>query len=161
MGTDPATAERKVRQRGLRIYRAESAAAAATDVPLLDGSCEAAQEYVDRVVRTVWWRQRCDWRSVVVEEIDDRDFGGEIVSTKAIMRLGYGDANPHRVAIADPWVILHELAHLMADSQVRQRNHHTRLFAHSYLALVRRFLGTDAAAALRAAFIVTGVPYRG
>jgi putative metallohydrolase (TIGR04338 family) len=54
----------------------------------------------------------------------------------------------------DPWIILHELAHLLSPEVG-----HGRDFARTLLTLVDRFLGTEAGRTLRAAYKETGIKY--
>lgn len=170
--------------RKLRVYRAENAAAAVCDVPLLDGTHKAAQSYVDRITRSAWWRRTCppSWLGdssdnrwidasappsrVIVKPPFGRSVGGH-AGTKELRKyrgkwyphigLGTAECTPGRPAIADPWVILHELAHIMS---AETDNGHGREFARYLMLLVRRWLGPDAAAALRAAYAQERVKYR-
>jgi hypothetical protein len=93
---------------------------------------------------------------------------------------GYRDRAPHihlgsseivlahapdwAVPMKQPWVILHELAHIMATchnhAHSTTENGHGRIFAYYYMLLVRRWLGADAARALREAYAVERVKYR-
>jgi len=171
--------------RRLRVYRAESAAVAACHVPLLDGSAATAQAYVDRITRSAWWARTCppSWmgdetgagsgtfdtsrspRRVIVTAHGSHVAG----HAKPVLKrhrgrwqpsigLGRAECAPGRPAIADPWVILHELAHVMCLGV--GDNGHGRVFAGTYLALVRRWLGAEAGRALRAAYQAEGMPWR-
>lgn len=70
-----------------------------------------------------------------------------------------GEHASHHPPIRDQWVILHEVAHIMCAAEKADRGH-GRAFARYYLALVRRWLGPDAARALREAYAAEGVKYR-
>lgn len=154
--------------RDLRVYRAEDKAAANHPATPLDGTLPAAQRYVDRIVASAWWRATCPnvaWPVVKVEVREGRQGGGYCLyraaryraGVKMTIRLGHGHLHGCP-AIADRWVILHELAHVLA---VRGGHRgHGRDFARAYLALVRRWLGPDAAAALRAGYAAERMPYR-
>lgn len=166
--------------RHLKIYRAEDKAAANHPAPPLDGTLEAAQRYVDRIVRSAWWGRTCKpysdlwngtWPVVKVNVRIGRQGGGycfygvtwhdlprsQFRGCAMTIRLGRGDLHGC-LAVADPWVILHELAHCLA---VRDGHRgHGREFARYYLLTVERWLGRDAAAALRAAYTAEGVKYR-
>jgi hypothetical protein len=165
-------------ERGLRVYRAEDKAAANHPGCPLDGTVDAAQRYVDRITGSAWWRNRCPlvtWYSrelpvVGVDVLQGRQGGGYAVwqlrrvypnpkigqpgGLVARIRLGRGVI--HGVeAIADPWVILHELAHVLALAAGHRG--HGGPFAYYYLAIVRRYLGVQPAAALRAACEAEGL----
>ncbi len=165
-----------------RLYAAELAAAARCPTPLLDGSVAAAQRFADRVTGSAWWR-RCaqpTWKG------DGRGpwFGRPAVparilvsagrSTMAgawasdwperrrgrwypVIRLGMAARRQRPPAIADPWVILHEIAHHGTPDGVAA---HGREFARLYLGLVRRFLGPEHARALREEYAARRVRYR-
>jgi hypothetical protein len=170
----------------LRVYRAEDAAIVAHPVQLLDGSVEAAQAYVDRVTRSAWWQRNCppSWMgddardSLLVDEtrppqriIVERRRGksGGVAERDLFLYrgrwlphigLGTGEPVSGRPAIADPWVILHEVAHIMAASADSGERGHGREFARFCLLLVGRWLGRDAASALRVGYGAEGVKYR-
>lgn len=61
-------------------------------------------------------------------------------------------------AIAEPWVILHELAHIMVACS-GSGSGHDRTFRYYHLALVRRWLGPTHAAALRASYKLERLTY--
>lgn len=180
-----ATTERRPPAR-LRVYRAEDAAIAAHPVPLLDGSLAAAQAYADRITRSSWWRKNCpaSWMgddardSLLIDEtrpprriiVTQRRGQSGGVAERMLFRyrgrwlphigLGTGEPVSGRPAIADPWVILHEVAHIMAASADNGERGHGREFARFYLLLVRRWLGRDAARALRDGYCAEGVKHR-
>lgn len=167
----------------LRLYRAEWAAVAAHPAEPLDGTLKAAQAYADRITRSSWWRKNCppSWmgderqhrylldcskppRRIIVEE--GRGAGawasGDWVALyrgkhHPVIRLGNKvRGENHHPPIQDPWVILHEIAHVATPDD----NGHGREFARFYLLLVRRWLGQEAAAGLREAYAAEGVKYR-
>ncbi len=165
-----------------RLYAAELAAAARVPAPTLDGTPAAAQAFVDRVTRSAWWGRQAHptWKG-------DRDIGWPFRSgvparilvspgrsTMAgawasdwverrrgrwypVIRLGTAARRDRPAAIADPWVILHEIAHHGIPEVAAA---HGRQFARLYLGLVRRFLGPDHAGALRDEYIRHRVRYR-
>lgn len=160
-----------------RQYAAEWIVRHLHPVPRLDGTQKAAQQYVDRITRSAWWQRTCpaSWlgdhnrhtryfddskppRRVLVAAT--RGTGGSTMYALVThrgnlmpeIRLGRDDG------LKNPWIILHEMAHIMAMSAEHQG--HGREFARFYLLLVRRWLGPDAAAALRAAYAQEKVKYR-
>jgi hypothetical protein len=162
----------------LRVYRAEDKAAANYPGTPLDGTVDAAQRYVDRITGSAWWRDRCPhvtgrgWASPIVgvDVLQGRQGGGYAIwklrrvysnprigqpgGLVAQIRLGRGLVHGCP-AIADPWVILHELAHVLALAAGHRG--HGGPFAYYYLALVRRYLGAEPADALRAACKTEGL----
>lgn len=173
------------RGRRLAAYRAEARAAARTPAEALAGDVAAAQACVDRITRSTWWRRTCpaSWlgdhrdgapfletsqpprRVIVVPHRGVRGYARQALYRHRgrwypQIRLGTRDAVHNQVpAIADPWVILHELAHIMClgdDSD----NGHGRVFARRMLQLVRRWLGADAAAALTEEYHRENIKYR-
>jgi hypothetical protein len=164
--------------RHLRIYRAEDKAAADCPAAALGGTLADAQRYVDRIVRSAWWRRTCTpysdslnggpWPVTRVNVIKGRQGGGLAFyamtirhdrrrESQATIRLGHGYLHGCP-AIADPWVILHELAHVIASRDGHRG--HARGFARVFLLTVERWLGRDAASALRDAYAAEGVKYR-
>lgn len=174
---------------GVRVYRAEWRAAEVYPVRPLDGSLPTAQAYVDRITRSSWWRKNCppSWmgdevrngyldrtrppRRIIVEE----SRGGGASAAYSVKKYrgkyfpfirlgnkarGSGYNLSHRAPIRDPWVVLHEIAHIMACSADNGERGHGREFARFYMMLVRRWLGPDAAWALRHAYATEGVKYR-
>ena len=171
--------------RRLRAYRAEARAAHAHPGTPLDGTERAAQTYVDRITRSTWWQHNCppSWlgddsdttgyfdtsrppRRVIVKAT--RGVGGYAHVNVLYkhrgrwfpqIRLGTRDhIHNGTPAVADPWVILHELAHIMDAAD--DKHGHGRDFARFMLMLVRRWLGPAHAAALRAEFTTERVKYR-
>lgn len=169
-----------------RQYHAEHLARQKMPLPPLDGTQKAAQAYVDRITRSAWWRRTCppswmgDNRDKLGHIFDDSQPPQRIIVNRTRGRGGWAYAHliPHRgklfpeirlgghelepgqpPAIANPWVLLHEVAHIMAMSADHQG--HGREFARYFMLLVRRWLGPDAARALREAYAAAGVRYRG
>lgn len=161
------------RGRQLAVYRAEARAAARVPAAALPGDLAAAQAYVDRITRSVWWRRTCP-PSWLGDHCDSRHLVDDsqpprrviVVAHRGIagyarhalfrhrgrwypqIRLGTRDAVHNELpALADPWVILHELAHIMCLGDGTDRGH-GRGFARRMLQLVRRWLGADSAAVL-------------
>lgn len=153
----------------LRLYRGENIAAHLHFVELLDGSREAAQAYADRVTGSAWWSRHytpgLNVRSRVIV-LRGRNGGGAAFKGAKVyrrywhphIRLGTAECTAAgRPAIGDPWVILHELAHIMSGTD---ESGHGRWFAHCLMLLVKRWLGAEAAAALREGFQIEKVKYR-
>jgi hypothetical protein len=170
---------------GLRQYRAEWAATQAHIIEPLDGTVAAAQQYVDRITRSSWWRKNCppSWmgdeirdgspcldcskppRRIIIKEA--RGTGARALGVVKkhrgkwfpVIHLGNtaGSAHPlHHPPLRDQWTILHEIAHIGTPNDPG----HGREFARFYLALVSERLGVYAARALRTAYAAEGVKYR-
>lgn len=170
-----------------RQYAAEWLAENSHPADPLDGTVDATQQYVDRITRSAWWARTCppSWlgdqrdkayifdttappQRILVTAT--RGTGGstapELVQHRGrwmpAIRLGTGergaDLAPKPPAIGDPWVILHEIAHVMAFSS--DHSGHGREFARSMLLLTRRWIGPEAAQVLREAYAAEGVKYR-
>lgn len=164
-----------VSSRRLKVYKAEDRAAVIWPVPLLDGAEITAQHYVDRITTSAWWRRNLYGVAPHHVHVFAR-YGG----SGSYARYGYRKHSryPKRGAChwislgtgtnsergiphcRDPWVILHELAHIMCCVSGHKDEGHGALFARYYLALVRRWLGPEAAGALREAYKVERVKYR-
>ena len=175
--------------RNLKVYRAEDAAARAAPAPALDGTREAAQAYLDKITRSAWWKRTCppSWRgdrlrgapgSVWVDDVPARiivrahgravtghaSYGVRRYRGHRYPHIGLGTARPHGnlPAIADPWVILHEVAHIMAVSADDKAGRgHGPIFAYYFRLCVTRWLGREAASALREAYTVERIKHRG
>jgi putative metallohydrolase (TIGR04338 family) len=123
-----------------RLYDAEYAVG-----PFINelGSLEAAQKYVTEVLATAWVQTR--WGRHTIRVGRTRNIGK---SYDGYITLGV-DAQNKRV-------ILHEIAHELSFYKYGyQRNDiaaHGPEFAATYVALVGRFLGADAAAKLRESY---------
>jgi hypothetical protein len=164
--------------RDLRLYQAENAAAALHPAKPLDGALPTAQAYCDRITRSAWWQSTCPpsflgdhrtlagqrfWRwdtsrpprRVIIAE--GRNGGGHAWTSAVFphrgryyprIMLGHGKVNHDAEAIADPWVILHELGHIMASTDEGTAGHN-EMFLRRYIQLVHRWLSPAAAAELR------------
>lgn len=62
--------------------------------------------------------------------------------------------------IREPWIILHEVAHILAECRDPKEIGHGRSFRTTFLDLVRRFLGPEHARALREGYKAEGLTYR-
>lgn len=100
------------------------------------------QAYVDKVVGTAWWIAR--WGFDPVRVADGRGSS----SARCISTTGI--AMP--VDMRSKWVVLHELAHVVTQRQYGWNvvPWHGWEFCDNYLAIVRHYLGADAADRLRA-----------
>jgi len=145
------------------IYRVQELAAIESPVRPLVGNRRSAQGYVDRITRSNWWAQNCPGFSsyddpppkrVWVWYVDDDTVGGMVEETETVLNgvemptmiLGSGVVTHDEVpAVADRWVILHELAHVMTNLNP---GHHGPEFCMAYIHLVGRWLGPGPAEAL-------------
>lgn len=146
-----------------KIYLATEQASEQEPVRPLVGTRKSAQQYVDRVTSTQWWSEHCPgvfdffdppptrvwiWEEGIetggyynlgVTHLDEEEMPHIV--------LGRGCVNGDTQAIADKWIILHELAHVMC-AQIQEPGHHGPNFIYAYYGLVKRFLGESQAAAL-------------
>jgi len=170
-----------------RVYRAEDRANRRYTgrLPALDGTQRQAQAYVDRITRSAWWSRTCppSWRGDdttpnfepadesrpprrVIVRVHNRGSGAWASTYEKrrhrgrwfpIISLGAGLRGSLLPCSADPWVILHELTHIIvADTDPG----HGVVFARTYVAAVRRWLGADAARVLREELKAEGMPIR-
>lgn len=165
-----------------RVYAAELAAATRCPTPPLNGTLAAAQAFTDRVTRSTWWGRHAQpsWKGDratgwgMRPAVPTRILVGSGRATMAgawasdwverhrgrwyaVIRLGTAPRRDRPAAIADPWVILHEIAHHGTPLGAAA---HGRDFARLYLGLVARFLGPDHARALRHEYTGHRVRYR-
>lgn len=124
-------------------------------VPPLAGTLEAAQSYVDDVTCSYWWLTNCKplfngqvATKVLVEESDRDDLGAEVPWDEdedrryyngrlvPLMRVGHHPSYADTPAIADPLVLLHELAHVW-----EWKSYHNKEFHYAFAKLVKQFLG--------------------
>lgn len=174
----------------MRTYAAEDRAMFVCPAEPLDGTLRAAQAYVDRITRSAWWRRECppSWRGdqrhrwpldesqpprkiLVTEGRGKNAWAGTGCVVKhrgryyPRVRLGTKEgvgARPGWVhpPISEPWIILHEVAHILAACRDEEEHGHGRVFRTAFLDLVRRWLGPDAARALREGYKAEGLTYR-
>lgn len=182
--------------RKMRTYAAEDRAVLACPLPPLDGTAKSAQQYVDRITRSAWWRRSCppSWlgdesggsarggfydctqppRRIIVHVTSGSWGWAHTASLRQhrgrwhpIIRLGANmprrgeprDWWPHPPAQSQ-WVILHEVAHLLAACRDEDERGHGRVFRTAYLDVVRRFAGPEAARALVDGYKAEGLKYR-
>lgn len=166
--------ETYVSSRRLKVYKAEDRAAQMVGVPYLDGTEKAAQVYVDRITKSAWWKRNLVWAPQHIH-IFARYGGSGSYARYSYRRhprypqrghchwisLGTGTNSERGIPhCRDQWVILHELAHIMCCVSDHKDEGHGAIFARYYLSLVRRWLGPEAAGALREAYKVERVKYR-
>lgn len=144
-----------------KIYAAtDDAAMKAPPIPL-DGTLRAAQRYVDRITRSAWWRNNCPPNfhgeiatKVVLKYDDAEDMGAALVvdneveyyhrgKSVPLIYVGPHPSNGEVPAIADPWLLLHELAHVWEFN-----SGHGKEFIYAYCKLVRRYMGIEHLTAL-------------
>ena len=141
-----------------KIYAAtEDAAIKQPSVPL-DGTLSAAQAYVDRITTSYWWKHHCPPNfhgttptKVVCQFEDSEDMGGAIWVEDyyyrgrlvPLMILGPNPTYNDLPAIADPWLILHELAHVWEYNEW-----HGKQFISAFIELVKKYQGIDHARSL-------------
>lgn len=134
-----------------RVYKAERADAF-TAYSQEVGSIHDVRAYVDKITSSRWWRNRCPVKSVQVW--DGRGtriaYGGLFCSGS---KFGWGISLPRWARTH--WVILHELAHVITEANGYYDDGHPahgREFCATFLELTRRWIGTDAAKALKQSF---------
>lgn len=155
----------------LKIYRAGDHASRAIDIPYLDNAEQATQAYVDRITRSAWWKRELPKGPRYIHVFARYGGSGSYAyggtrqhprfpkrSWQPWISMGVGTRTWNGIPHArDQWIILHEIAHTMCNYAGYQNEGHGRVFAYYYLKLVRRWLGPEAAAALRAAYKVEGI----
>ena len=167
----------------LRVYAAEDSArilCPGPTIPELDGTLAGTQRWVDKIIRSGWWRRTAapSWRGDNTGH--GRTYRGpprRIICRHTTGRTSYASTDHlywHRgrwyprislatEALTDPVVILHEIAHIMA-APVSDVNgseaHHGRDFTHCMHALVHRWFSPDVARALRTGYRERGIKYR-
>lgn len=90
-----------------------------------------------------WWRNRYGSKRIRLMQ----DYNGDTWSRAFWHLSSIAIAKGHEFKA---WIVLHEIAHLVTPDDVQP---HGREFARNYLALVRQFVGPEAAACLRASFV--------
>jgi hypothetical protein len=139
-----------------KIYAATNDAATKRPFVLLDGTVEAAQSYVDAITTSTWWRDHCKPSfngevptKVFVQFTEDTGWGAGILYNEdegerhyyegkhvPTMKIGKEPSNADVPAVADVWVLLHELAHVW-----EYEDFHGKPFIYAFAKLVNRFLG--------------------
>lgn len=135
-----------------KVYAAERAVdwklySIEADVPVEDGSIEAAARYIKRVMATETWKKVCGKANTVRKQVDVVAGAGSNASANRVTLSRWGRR---------PWVILHELAHVATDVGA---NHHWP-FCATYVELVSMFVSRAAADALEAEFKRKGIRFR-
>lgn len=143
-----------------KIYRATELASVYSPVKPLVGNRRSAQAYVDRITRSSWWRDHApgfhDFFAPPPERVWVWEGGpndGGLMDSELFASLngeeypsiliGYGAVNGCTPAMADKWVILHELAHVMTNALTND-GHHGKEFCHCYVKMVQQYLGSVA-----------------
>lgn len=139
-----------------KIYEATYDAALKRPFILLDGTVEAAQSYVDAVTHSSWWKDRCRPNKdgevptrVFVQYTEDNGWGAGVLYNETeeekhfhegkhipTLKIGRQPCNGEVPAVADVWVLLHELAHVW-----EYEDFHGKDFIYAFAMLVHRFLG--------------------
>lgn len=171
----------------MRTYRGEDRARLTCPAPPLDGTLTAAQVYVDRITRSAWWKRTCpaSWmgdetgsrlqpaapRRIIVRQSHGgrgtASYGLHQYRGKWLPRITLGTkrgidldwVEGWTCAITDPYVVLHEVAHVMAACNGGE-NGHGRVFRYYLVVLVRRWLGPEHAKALQAGYEAEGLKWR-
>lgn len=157
----------------LKIYRAGDRASRLVGVPYLDGTEEATQAYVDRITRSAWWKREMPTGPKYIHVFARYGGSGSYAyggtrqhprfpkrSWQPWISMGIGTRTARGLPHArDQWVILHEVAHIVCNYAGHRNEGHGRVFAYYYLKLVRRWLGPEAAAALRLAYKAEGIKF--
>jgi hypothetical protein len=141
-----------------KIYRATERAFQLHSTRPLAGNRRSAQRYADKITSSEWWAKYCPGFAVWEDPPPKRVWVWEDLSTEAggsfpleevtVVRgeeypgiiLGHGEVHDGVKAIADKWVILHELAHVMTNLVVEE-GHHGPNFCYMFIFLVEEFLG--------------------
>jgi hypothetical protein len=158
-----------------KIYGATTIAAKEHQAKPLDGTQEAAQAYVDGITQSHWWKRHCtpSWmgdrqgnavptRVWVVDSSDPTKGADTMIDRlywfegKRCPKIVVGNDNLYGNlrAIEDPWVILHELAHVWT---VDEKGWHGQKFCYAFHKLVGKHLGEESAAALKEAMWATKI----
>lgn len=149
-----------------RLLEAERVAWAQAPYRPLSSSLQGVQEYVDDVTRTRWWSTRAPYRVVSVisprkvqvvldpQRLDSfanitPNYGYELPGLPPLLlpTITLSSADhlgtdfPH---CRNPWVILHQLSHVLANTEG-----HSPAFTAAYKASVEHFLGGPSARVLR------------
>jgi hypothetical protein len=140
------------------IYQATNLATDAVPCKSLVGNRKSAQAYVDKVTHSKWWKTYDHVPPRIwVKAVPDDTVGGlyykddeNVIRKKVIpdvITLGNQKVYAGRRAVADPWVILHEVAHVLGP-HTSTEGHHGRGFTYAYIALVYRWLDAASGDAL-------------
>ena len=171
----------------MKTYRGEDRARLTCPAPPLDGTLKGAQAYVDRITRSAWWGRTCRpsvlgqvERYCLNREVPERimvresrggrgsaSYGRHEYRTKWLPQITLGVKRGDDLdwvdgwtrAIEDPYVVLHEVAHIMAACHGGE-NGHGRVFRWHMVGLVRRWLGPDHARALTQGYEAEGLKWR-
>jgi len=109
------------------------------------GNITEAQKYADKVCKSKTWKKLRDEKGRRPNEVD------VVAKKRSTGRNTAGWASGNRITLdmlagLDEYTLLHEMAHCLGNW------HHGRSFRRDLLKLVSRFMGTDAAKALKASF---------
>ena len=136
-----------------RVYRAENVLPRS---PGLEG-IRGAQEYVDKLLRSAWWKKRFPGVTALTVHPSNRTFAHTV----------YADREIYLPRAAQNLVILsHELAHIGTDFFEEQEKpkmgwpDHGEEFIVTLLAMIHHTLGFDRANALKAALDREKIPWR-
>lgn len=152
-----------------RVYRAERAAFygynGSGEKQLLYGksydTLRGKRNRVKKIVSSKWWKKKSRASSIQVRHFDKQLYGGEAYTFSIYMGIRE----------ADEWVLIHELAHVLLKTARFDYSRkigipytydiraHGRAYCRIFLALVRRFIGTEAYHALRLSFKKHNVKY--
>ena len=122
-------------------------------------SVKEVQAFVNRITKSVWWKKRSGWRHERLRKVVVTDGRG---SARARAFWSYRQGG---CVIALPkwsrsqWTVCHELAHHLTP-WVFDEPVHGAVFADHYLAMVRKWIGPDAASDLELAFVQRRVSHR-
>lgn len=117
-----------------RVYRSERETfGEPNDETTLDlGDHAAVVAYVETITKTRWWRSRYGTMPIYVEDRGGRGYRGRAHSWRSTISIP-------RLA-RRRWIVLHELAHLLAYRRHPASAAHGPEFARAYLDLLRRFM---------------------
>ncbi len=117
-----------------------------------------AENFINKIVSSVWWRRRCDISYVKItygRGYYKGSYSRYIATANHYFQHGerIGEITVRAKEGLSKAVLLHELAHIYTYSNL-DRGHaaHGAEFAKVYLELVKRYLGSDTARDLKASF---------
>lgn len=134
----------------MKVYRSEWAVADELGMGTKLRSVEEAQDYVDRVLRSRWFRARFPHAKGLIVEKPDRNQKDYAYFCAGVIKLSK--------KLSYEAVLIHEIAHSCVPV-VAGFAAHGRLFARVYLDITYRFMGKERGDALLEQFKINKVKY--